>query len=592
MERDSGLIRSELEKILASEGFARNERLKAFLRYVVDQELSGQGDQLKESLVGIDVFSRRPDYDVRRDPIVRTEAARLRARLAEYYANGGSTDPVFIEMPKGGYRPAFKTTPPAAATLEPAPSTTRFRRLWVVGGIALIALIATAGGWRLLENRNEPIPIAVMPFINLSADPNSDYFSDGLTGEIIRELSAYDGLVVRSQTSSFVFKGKPKNVRDAGRQLGVDYIVEGSVLRSGEQLRINAQLIRVRDDFPMWALRWNRELTEIFAIQDEISSGIVNSLRLKLGRGRRRYETSTEAYDLYLRGRAFEISNAGTGRTRSADLYEQAIAKDPSFAPAYAALAAAYVYRTGEDRVNWTGPDRDQEISRMRVVVEKAVQLDPLLAEAHAARGLVLARDGQWAQAEQSFRRALELEPNRSFTRADFALSFLLPVGRIKEAVDQIKLAKKLDPLSQSIEQMLSLTLFSAGRLEEAIAHCAKPCTRGMILQGKARDAIPILEERFKGRLDMSGTGDLGYAYAVAGRRDDAEKVAAIQPRPLPQATIFIGLGDKDRAFEALDRAIPLGPVRVGRNLRYPEFAPLRGDPRLKQLKNKMGLPD
>ena len=152
------------------------------------------------------------------------------------------------------------------------------------------------GWWRFRQNA--PIPIAVLPLINLSQDPSNDYFADGLTSELIRNLSIIDGLTVRSQTSSFVFKGKLQNVSDAGKQLNVEYILEGSVLRSGQQLRINAQFIRVRDDFPLWSGKYDREATDIFAIQEEISRGIVNSLRLKLGRGRRRYEASVEAYDL------------------------------------------------------------------------------------------------------------------------------------------------------------------------------------------------------------------------------------------------------------------------------------------------------
>src|SRR5262249_28160466 len=154
-----------------------------------------------------------------------------------------------------------------------------------------------------------------------------------------------EGLAVRSQTSSFAFKGKPPNVREAGKQLGADYILEGSVLRAGQQLRINAQLVRVRDDLPLWSGRFDRKLTDIFAIQDEIARGIVNSLRLKLGRGRRRYETSGEAYDLYLRARA--LGGGGrfghAGFRRSVPVFEQAIAKDPAFAPAYAGLAVAHV---------------------------------------------------------------------------------------------------------------------------------------------------------------------------------------------------------------------------------------------------------
>src|SRR4026207_818508 len=150
----------------------------------------------------------------------------------------------------------------------------------------------------------------------------------------IRNLSIIDGLAVRSQTSSFAFKGKQQNIRDAGKQLDAEYILEGSVFRSGQQLRINARLVRVRDDFPLWTAGYDKELTDVFAIQNEISRGIVNGLRLKLGQGRRRYETSAEAYDLYLRARALQIQHGGL----SIGPLEEAIAKDPSFAPAYASL--------------------------------------------------------------------------------------------------------------------------------------------------------------------------------------------------------------------------------------------------------------
>jgi TolB-like protein len=594
MERgDSEWVRSELEKILASKGFAQNHRLKTFLRFVVEQELVGLGDQLKESLVGVEVFGRRPDYDVRQDSVVRTEAARLRTRLAEYYANGGADDRLVIELPKGGYKPVFRAVEPPRSLVGRASAPVGVGPRWLLVGVTALAVVAvlTISWWRL-RRQNPPISIAVLPMINLSQDANGDYFTDGLTGEIIRNLSIIDGLVVRSQTSSFVFKGKPKNIHDAGRQLDAQYILEGSVFRSGDQLRINAQLIRVRDDFTLWSGRYDRQLTDLFAIQDEISRGIVNSLRLKLGGGHRQYETSTDAYDSYLRGRAYEIASAASGRNQSVGSYEQAIARDKSFAPAYAALGAAYAYRTGEDRVNWTGPDRAEEMSRMHTVVEKALQLDPLLAEAHAARGMELARDGQWSESENSFRRALELEPNRSLTRTDFALSLLLPLGRLNEAVAQVRLAKQSDPLAPYVETIWAYALFSAGNLTEAASHCGKPCVRALLLQGNTAEATPVLEAQFRGRLSDSGSGQLGYAYALAGRRDDAARIASVQPRPIEQAMIFIGLKDKDLAFEALERAIALGPVRVGRALTWPEFAPLRGDPRLKLLKKKVGLPE
>ena len=178
------------------------------------------------------------------------------------------------------------------------------KRPWLLVALAGVFLAVGTLTWWWFQRPNAPISIAVLPLTNLGQDPANDYFADGLTDEIIRNLSIIDGLAVRSQTSSFVFKGKPRNIRDAGKQLDVDYILEGSVLRIGQQLRINAQLVRVRDDFPLWSGKYDRELTDVFAIQEEISRGIVNGLRLKLGSGRRRYETSAESYDLYLRARA------------------------------------------------------------------------------------------------------------------------------------------------------------------------------------------------------------------------------------------------------------------------------------------------
>jgi tetratricopeptide (TPR) repeat protein len=241
---------------------------------------------------------------------------------------------------------------------------------------------------------------------------------------------------------------------------------------------------------------------------------------------------------------------------------------------------------------NWAVLDRAEELSRMHAVVGKALELDPLLAETHSALGMVQARDGQFGQSEKSFRHALELEPSRSQTRIDFALSLLMPLGRLGEAVEQVRLAEKGDPLSPQVQSVFTIVLFAAGRFDDAALHCKQPCARLMILQGKADEAVPILEAQFHGRLEAAGSGHLGLAYARAGRREDAERIATIQPRPIEQAEIFAALGDKDRAFEALNRAIPMGPVRLGRDLYYPEFASLRGDPRLNALRQKVGLPE
>jgi serine/threonine-protein kinase len=595
LEAEAQAARRQLERVLQSPGFARNERLSRFLRFVVERNLQGKDHELKESVIATEVLRRRADYDPKHDPIVRTEAGRLRARLSEYYLGEGKDDALVIELPKGGYTPRFRR--PGAERQE---QRARPRRMWLVVALAGLAVALAATGWWRVRHESAPIAIAVLPLHDLSQDSANDYFADGLTLEIIRNLSVIDGLAVRSQTSSFAFKGKPRNVREVAKELGADYILEGSVLRAGQQLRINVQFIRARDDFPLWSGRFDREFADVFAIQDEISRGIVNSLRLKLGRGQRRYETNAEAYDLYLRACALQIQYGVVGYDQSIPLLDETVAKDPSFAPAYASLAVAHTFRSGQFRF-----DIAEELARMRAAAQKAIQLDPLLAEAHYALGMTRARDAQWEQSEESFRRAIELDPNRTLSYGHFAFFLLFPVGRTEEALEQLRIAETIDPLSPMIHFELAFVLMSARRYDEAADHCQKLpqefplksyCLgEAWLGQGRITEAIHILETELKldPRINHSDRGPLGCAYVEAGRREEAEKLAAASAVNLFILTdIFACLGDKERTFEALDRAAVAGPFRMGRVLVSPRYALLRGDPRLQALRKKVGLPE
>jgi TolB-like protein len=588
VESNRDAARRQLEKVLASPGFERNERLSRFLRFVVELHLEGRDQELKESVLALEIFGRGSDHNPRQDAIVRTEAGRLRARLSEYYQGDGKDDDLVIELPKGGYAPVF-----AARTPETKERRTTIAARWIAAALCVVAL--TGFGWWRLHRENAPIPIAVLPLINLSQDPANEYFADGLTGEIIRDLAIIDGLAVRSQTSSFAFKGKPRNVREAGNQLAADYILEGSVLRAGQKLRINAQLVRVKDDFALWSGRYDRELSDIFAIQDEISRGIVNSLRLKLGRGRRRYETSPEAYDLYLRARAPWIRDGWSMLGRNTGIFEAVIAKDPSFAPAYADLAVAHAIRSGS-----FARDTADELLKMRAAAQKAIQLDPLLPEAHDALAIAYSRDAQWEQSEKSFRRAIELDPNCALYYGHLAMYLLLPLGRIEEAVEQLGIAEKADPVSYEVHFDAAYVLLAAGRYNEASVHCQKLpasapdktwCLTWLGLgQGRADETIRMLESFPSKNAILNG--HLGYAYACAGRRREAEELAASPRDPISQSHIFAALGDRERTLEALERGAVAGPFRVGRALAFPEFRFLRGDPRLKLLRKRLGLPE
>ena len=606
IDADAQAVRAELARVLSSPGFARNHRLADFLRFIVEARLQGRNEEIKESLIAIDVFGRRPDYDPKLDSIVRTEAGRLRSRLTEYYASDGKHDPLVIEVPKGAYVPTFLAVRRPGPNDPPQPIEGGFvgaaqrttSRRWIAFAAAafgVIAAVVVAGWWG--SARSTMVRVAVLPIANTDGNVADEYFADGLTDEIINNLSVIEGLTVRSRTSSFAFKNHPRDIRQTGKLLDVDYILEGAAVRSNDRVRINTQLVRVRDDVPVWSGRYDRPVIDVIAIQNEISLGIVNNLRLHLGEGRRRYEASAEAYDLYLRARELTQENP-PGSEWGVDAYQRTIEKDPSFAPAYAGLATGYAIRSIQFAVEHPA----DELTRMRLAADKALELDPFLADAYAARGMIDARDGQWDQAEKNFRRSLEIDPNRSATRHDFAMWLLLVLGRGDEAIREMQLAARNDPLADEIQVHLAYALIDTGRYDEAAAICARlsrevpfgarsQCiARSQFWKGSG-GAVDVLAHASNLEQNPQNRGYLGYLYARIGRRDEAERMAAASRYANERALIYAGLGDKDRLIEALEGMAALGPQRIGLMLNEPELALLRGDPRLRQLRDKVGLP-
>jgi tetratricopeptide (TPR) repeat protein len=459
-------VRQQLERVLASPGFVRNERLSGFLRYVINQHLEGRDDELKESVIGIEVFGRRLDYNPKFDPIVRTEARRLRSRLTKYFEVEGKCDPVRIEIPKGGYAPAIRIV--AQLSCPSTPSRTWLRpRYWTLLVMSVAAVLGAA-----------------------------------------------------------------------------------------------------------WMLR-----------------GPIDRPRSTTGSG---------AQALFFRGRASEIRPQVRGVEDSIDMFEQAIAKGPSFAPAYAGLGAMEAARSAFDR--FTLPERAEMIAKGWAAAEKAIRLDANLPDAHDAIGMMQARLGQWEPAERSFRRAIALAPREPLWRNHFATFLLLPLGRIDQAIGELRTSEELDPHSHQTHYALSLALRAARRFDDAEFHCHRAAedhqqlsgcwAQTLLRQGKTDEAIRILEEEWNGKFLMLGAEYLGVAYAHTGRPADARRIAGMVPRPTGKALIFAELGDKERTFECLDQVVPMGPTRLGRELVSPEYDFLRSDPRVKVLRKKVGLPE
>lgn len=478
-ELDEDAVREELERVLKSPGFARNERLSGFLQFIVQRRIEGRDKELKESVIGSEVFGRKPDYNPKDDPIVRTEARRLRDRLEKYYESTGAADTLIIELPKGGYVPVVR------------------RRALVV----------------------EPeIPTHV------------------------------------SEESVGLKQGASRANR--WRWVAIAFLIVGVVVVGWTWL----------------------DSTD-----------------------RRRGTTNSEAYDFYVRARNFQMLPSVTGIEDSIDLFRRAISLDPSFARAYAGIAAGCAARSAFD--GFTATERASMIAEGWTASAKAVQLDPLSAEAHDALGMMQARQSQWGLAERSFLRAIQLAPRDLVTRDHFAMFLLLPLGRIEDALLHLRIAQGIDPVSPEIHVALSYALWPAGRFDEALSHCLNAarndqrrsvCWAQILLsQGRTDEAIRLLEPVWTGHLLQPGAQILGVAYAKAGRRKDAERIAAIVPRLASKAHVFAALGDKNRTFELLERMVPMGPTRIGRDfLLTRNFAFLRGDPRLNALRKKVGLPE
>ncbi|MBI4545973.1 MAG: tetratricopeptide repeat protein [Gemmatimonadetes bacterium] len=453
--------------------------------------------------------------------------------------------------------------------------------------------------------------IAVLPLVNMSADAENEYFSDGMTEELLNALAQLEGLQVAARTSSFAFKGKELDVREIGRKLGVSAVLEGSVRRSGNRLRVTAQLINVEDGYHLWSETYERELADVFAVQDEISRAIVDALKLKLARVGRddlvaRSTDDVAAYDLYLKGRFHWNKRTGASMRLALEYFRQALERDPTFARAYAGQADVYALLSYYGHL---APRAGYE--QARAAARRALELDPDVAEAHASLGLIaLNYDWDWDSAEREFRRALELNPSYAIAR-QWYVNLLTTRGRYKEAAAQSARARALDPLDPIIASgsgtlalvqrqwdtaiaayqhasalnpdhpgsgwLLSIPYSLAGRHEEAIAQIAR---------ADSVAGSPITRSVY------------GWALARAGRTSEARKIlaeleslAARAPAPAYSlALVYIGLGEKDRTLDWLERAIEQHES-VGLQLSLPDFDVLRGELRFRRIVQRMNLP-
>ena len=491
----------------------------------------------------------------------------------------------------------------------------------VCGFIALIVGALYFYRQRAGSSAHPALPIrsiAVLPLKNLTNDPTNEYFSDGMTDSLITALSKVDGLKVISRGSVFRFKGQEVDPREVGKQLGVAAVLEGSVRKDGESVRVDVRLVSAEDGRVLWTSEmYNRALQDIFRLQDEIARNTVAGLKVKLsGEGEarlaRRYTDNVEAYQLYLNGRYHWNKRNGEGFGKAIVYFQQAIDIDPNYALAYAGLADSYILKRIFALLQ-PGETLQQMEAKAKAAAEKALEIDETLAEAHTSLGMIKTKTGNdQADIEREYERAIEINPNYATAHHWYALH-LSDMGRFDEAIAEIKRALEIDPLSLVINSDVGIVFSSARQYDRAIEQFKKamemdpnyPDAHAMlgwtyVCKGMYPEGIAEFEKaRTLFGSPTSQLDGLIYAYGMSGNRSEALKVLDKLKRLNKQhhtqipwenwLLIHMGLGEHDKAFEVLEKAYQEG-LNVKRLLDMPYLDPLRSDPRFQDLHRRVGL--
>ena len=495
-------VRAAVEAVVSSAGFKNSDRMVRFLRVIAEKALSGEVGGLKEYTLGVEVFDRDQNFDPKNDTIVRVEARRLRRKLEEYYQGAGAQDSLRIEMPAPGYAPVFVEVPALAPVLSAAPEAATAQRSWITFPLmaaTLLVLIGLTAWWWMTPARGGLTSVAVLPFANMSGDPSQEYFSDGFTEELIDRLTGVPNLRVAARTSSFQFKGRAFDVREIARRLNVDAVVEGSLRREKDTVRITAQLIRASDGYHVWSRTWDRQGKSVLEVETEVASAIAESYRSTL-RPAHAAAPSLEAHDLYLIGRSHWHTLEPPELFKAIAHFEQAIAIAPNYAMAYSGLSEAYSYLIDMD----IAPTRELA-PKARAAAEKALALDPTLAEAHTSLGLVK-MDAEWdfPGAAESFQRAFQLKPSFAYGIHWYA-HYLENVGRVDEGCAEMQRASALDPLDRMYQMDISMCRYKQLRFADALTQLSR-----------ARQLDP-----------QWPMADLGECVIAIGRKDGPAALAA-----------------------------------------------------------------
>ena len=533
--------------------------------------------------------------------------------------SGGAESETYIEtIPRRGYRFAGdvrRVAPDETVATIPAP---RSRKWILIAGLTLAAIAAVVF-YRFAWTKPISQPaktgiksLAVLPFKPLTAGAGNDYIGEGMADALITRLSNNQQITVKPTSAVLRYVEVAQDPLAAGRELGVEAVLDGKVQRAGNRVRVTVQLLRVADGSPLWAEQYDEDFTNIFALQDSISTQAARSLTVQLAADgvastRKHYTDNVAAYEAYLQGRYFWNKRNGAGFRKAIEHFQQALAIDPNYALAHAGLADCYI------RLNeYGGPMVQDAVPKGRAAVTKALTIDDTLAEAHATLGFIKFRhDWDFAGADVEFKRSLQLDPTYSEAHQWYAF-YLLAVGRHAEADAEMKQAQELDPLSVTFNSNLALYQFFRHQFDQSMQQCRKTLemepnftatrlTLGLNYENKGlvKEAIAEfkkLEEAVPN--DVGTIAALGHAYAKDGQTNEARRsLSELQQRakssyvpPYSVAIVHAGLGEQSQAIDSLERGLQDRSLRPVWLLFDPRLDPLRKEERFIQLVKRMGL--
>ncbi len=640
------LVHDHLKEVIASRAFAGSKRAQDFLQLIVEHALAGRFDSLRERMIGAEMFGRSIDYDTANDAVVRVKATEVRKKLAQFYQESGKKTGLRIELPIGSYVPKFQwesletSAQPSAETdplvftegttaqeasgerlnyvisesSTPSDEKSRSTSRMLVGvllGLGFIAIIGYAGfnGWlKDSIGKTKITSIAILPLENLSGDPRQDYFADGITEELIADLGQVSALRVISRTSTMTYKGTKKTLPEIARELRVDAIVEGSVVRERNQVRITAQLINAKTDDHIWAHNYVRDLTSVLTLQGEVAQAIADEISINItpqeqARLARARPVNGQAHDLYLQG----IYHLNQGDPKKAVGYLQdAIDKDPNYARAHAALADGYGWMGEAGWLAYT-----EAFPRQKIEAIKAIELDDSLPQGHAELAdAVMDLDWDWATTERELKRALELNPNLASVHTTYAF-YLQRVGRLPEAIAEVNLVLQLDPVSSRSFYSAGIVYYFAHQYDEALSQLQRayvleprppkflfPFESGVIYAEKGMYGKAVGEFLKLGD-QPHALGHMGNVYARMERVSEAHATISKLEEHVKKngmgryeiALVYAGLGNKDEAFTWLEKSYDVRDKGLTYLKIDPCVDPLRSDPRFARLVRRVGLP-